>query len=158
MRAGGGGPAAPVLDMHGATVHLLPFASLTDAPSFCTTTGGTCNSSFNGRTHSFHKSRRIKARLTKKARGSKDRHLAEVAARKEGSKRQQKRRERDQKLKEKEEERAEASMEVDGQSKKKSADEKLGLALKKVGAGKKKYRKFLGQKSPLKKDLDRMEL
>lgn len=39
-------------------------------------------------------------------------------------------------------------MDVDGQVKsKKSADEKLGLALKKVGAGKKKYQKFLCQKA-----------
>jgi len=109
--------------------------------------GGTCNSSFNGRSHSFHRSRNIKARLVKKAAGAKDKHLAELAARKD-TKKLQKRRARDERLRAKEEELSEASMDVDGQVKsKKSADEKLGLALKKVGAGKKKYQKFLGQKA-----------
>lgn len=78
---------------------------------------------------------------------AKDKHLAELAARKD-TKKLQKRRARDERLRAKEEELIEASMDVDGQVKsKKSADEKLGLALKKVGAGKKKYQKFLGQKA-----------
>jgi len=83
----------------------------------------------------------------KKAAGAKDKHLAELAARKD-TKKVQKRRARDERLRAKEEELIEASMDVDGQAKtKKSADEKLGLALKRVGAGKKKYQKFLGKKA-----------
>ena len=109
--------------------------------------GGTCNSSFNGRSHSFHRSRNIKARLVKKAAGAKDKHLAELAARKD-TKKLQKRRARDERLRAKQKALIEASMDVDGQAKnKKSADEKLGLALKKVGAGKKNYQKFLGKEA-----------
>ena len=110
--------------------------------------GGTCNSSFNGRAHSFHKSRRIRTRLVKKAAGAKDKHLSEIVARKQ-TKKLHKRRSRDERLRAKEEELVEASMDVDGPqgSSKKTVDERLGLALKKVGAGKKKYRKFLGKGS-----------
>ena len=112
-------------------------------PTDTHTKGGSCNSAFNGRTHSFHKSRRIKARQVKKAAGAKDKHLAELAARKD-TKKVQKRRARDQRLREKEGALIEASMDVDGQGRsKKSADEKLGLALKKVGVGKKRVAPFL---------------
>ena len=123
-------------------------------------TGGSCNSSFNGRAHSFHKSRRIKARHVKKAVGAKDKHLAELAARKD-TKKVQKRRARDKRLRDKELEVVEASMDVDGQVKsKKTAEEQLGLALKKVGAGRKKYSQFLKAKGTRKAQagtVDRME-
>lgn len=125
--------------------------------------GGSCNSSFNGRAHSFHKSRRIKARHVKKAVCAKDKHLAELAARKD-TKKVQKRRARDKRLREKEAKLVEASMDVDGQVKgKKTANEQLGLALKKVGAGRKKYSQFLkngGAKGTRKEQagaVDRME-
>jgi hypothetical protein len=108
--------------------------------------GGTNNSSFNGRTTSWQKRQRIKKRVVKKAVGAKAKHTKTVLAvsGKRTGKSQRKAERRERRL-EKEKSLVESGMDVDGE--KKNTEKSLGLALKKVGAGKKVYSKLLPSSS-----------
>lgn len=110
---------------------------------FCT--GGTNNSSFNGRTTSWQKRQRIKKRVVKKSVGAKTQHLKTVegVSGKRTGKSQRKAERRERRL-QGEKNRVDSSMDIDGE--RKSTENSLGLALKKVGAGKKVYGKLLPSK------------
>lgn len=104
--------------------------------------GGTNNSSFNGRTTSWQKRQRIKKRVVKKAVGAKTKHLKTVegVSGKRTGKSQRKAERREKRL-QSEKALVESGMDIDGE--KKNTDSSLGLALKKVGAGRKVYSKLL---------------
>lgn len=104
--------------------------------------GGTNNSSFNGRTTNWQKLQRIKKRVVKKAVGAKTKHLKTVegvSGKRTGK--SQRKAERREKRSQKERNSLESGMDIDGEKKK--SDSSLGLALKKVGAGKKVYSKLI---------------
>ena len=108
--------------------------------------GGTNNSSFNGRTTSWQKRQRIKKRVVKKAVGAKAKHLKTVegVSGKRTGKSQRKAERRERRLAN-DKSRSESGMDVDGE--KKVTEASLGIALKKVGAGKKVYSKLLPSSS-----------
>ena len=106
---------------------------------FCTA-GGVNNSSFSGRTVSWAKTKRIKARVTKKRSGAKDRHEAAAVEGVSGkrTKKSQRKADRRERLDAKEAEEKAARMDVDKPVPAKKKAVKKAVKVKKTTAMKKK--------------------